>query len=138
MEVVNDSSSMLSNYEVLSLLQDIKAGRNGQKAPNRFLNQLATITYSTLKYLETTPCKLQSADVIAAYMKGLEPFNLKKAEKLQLLNHRPKREVEIQLIVEEIEERLTTEEQIEQLLELTEKCLPEEPSEVPSEQPEAS
>ena len=125
MEVVDECSSMLSNYEVFSLLQDIKSGKNGQKQPNKYLNQLATITYSTLKYLEGTPCNVQSAETIENFMKALAPFNLTKSEKLQLLNQRPTSAVEIQLIIEESEERLT-EEQIEEVLEVIGTHLPDD------------
>ena len=134
MEVVDECSSMLSNHEVFSLLEDIKSGKNGQKPPNKFLNQLATITYSTLKYLEGTPCKAQSAETIHNFLKALVPFNLTKSEKLQLLNQRPTSAVEIQLIIEESEERLT-EEQIDELLEIIGTHLPED---LPEEAMEAA
>lgn len=137
MEVVDECSAMLSNHEVYSLLQDIQSGKNGQKQPNKYLNQLATITYSTLKHLETTPCKTQSAEVIGNFMKALEPFNLTKSEKLQMLNQRPTSAVEIQLIIEESEERLT-EEQIEELLQTVALHLPEGQTEAESMQTETS
>lgn len=119
MEVKNDNSAMLSNYEVLELLTDIQAGR-GQIKPTKHQKNLATITYETVKYLESTPCKIQTPDLIENLMKELQPFNLTKAEKLQVLNQCPKSAVEIQLIVEESEERLT-EEQIFELIDIVSK-----------------
>ncbi|KAK3584951.1 hypothetical protein CHS0354_009635 [Potamilus streckersoni] len=124
MEVVNKSVAMLSNYEVYSLLTDIQAGR-GQKKPQKSQQNLATITYEVVQYLENTYCKNLSPEIITAFMKALEPFKLTKAEKLQLLNNRPTAAVEIQLIVEESEERLT-EDQIYLLLDIIQKHLPGE------------
>ena len=59
-------------------------------------------------------------------MEALEPFKLTKAEKLQLLNLRPCSLVELQLIVEELDERLRTEEDIEKLLMVIKENLPVE------------
>lgn len=115
MEVIDDSSAMLSNYEVYSLLTDIQNGTNGQKKPSKHQSNLATISYSTLKFLEKTPCASQNPEIVERFLMALEPFQLTKAEKLQFLNHLPCTDVEIQLMVEESEERLS-EEQIGQLL----------------------
>lgn len=127
MEVINDNAALLSNYEVLTLLSDIQAGR-GQKKPDKSLQQLATITYEAVKYLENKPCKSQTPEIIEQFMRDIQSYNLTKAEKVGLLNQFPTTAVEIQLIVEESEERLT-EEQIYELLEVIAKYSPSKPSE---------
>lgn len=63
MQVINENSALLSNYEVFSLLSDIQRGTNGQRKPANDQNQLATVTYETLKYLERTPAAHQSSEV---------------------------------------------------------------------------
>ena len=123
MEVVDESACMLSNHELFTLLTDIQAGQHGHRKPSQNQQPLATVSYSTLKYLEKTPCARQSPDIIHQFMTLIAPFSLTKAEKLQLLNHRPTSAVEIQLIVEESEERLT-EGQIDKLLEIIADTLP--------------
>ena len=123
MEVVNENAYLLSNFEVYQLLNDIQSGKGkpGKKQPH-----LATISYSAQKYLEKTPCREQTPEIIQTFMQALMPYNLNKAEKLQLLNQRPTTAVEIQLLIEESEERLT-EEQIDELLELIANTLPGDP-----------
>ncbi|XP_003704069.1 CGRP receptor component [Megachile rotundata] len=106
MEVLKECSAYLSNYEVLDILQNIKANKK-QKMKQ---NQLATITYQTVRYLEETPCKGQSPEKIKNFLKAVESFKLTKCEKLTLLNLCPKTPLEIQLIVEDSEDRLTEEE----------------------------
>ena len=131
MEVVNECASLLSNYEVFSLLEDINQGKNGHRKPNSQQQNLATVCYETLKYLEKTPCKQQDPNVIQEFCNKLKPFQLTKAEKLQLLNQRPTTAVEIQLLIEESEERLS-EEQTEKLLDIIAQTVPgleEEPAE---------
>lgn len=123
MEVKNENSALLSNLEVFMLLKDIQAGKGNQQKPNKFQQNLATITYETVKYLERTPCGLQDMQNVASFMQAVKSYNLTKAEKLQLLNQRPSSAVEIQLMIEESEERLT-EEQIYQLLNLIATHLP--------------
>lgn len=122
MEVISENHAMLSNYEVLDLLKDIQAGK-GQKKPNKFLTNLATITYETIKSLESWPCTSHTPEGLTAAMNALVPYGLTAAEKLQLINLSPSSAVEIQLIVEESEERLT-EAQIDELLDVISRHIP--------------
>lgn len=62
------------------------------------MNQFATITYETIKYLENTPCKKQSSEKIQEFLKAMAPIKLTKAEKLTLLNLCPTTPLEIQLV----------------------------------------
>lgn len=103
-------NTLLSNYEVLDILRNTKSYK--QKP-----NQLATITYQTIKYLENMPCKTQNPEKIKEFLKAMESIKLTKAEKLALLNLCPTRPIEIQLLVEESEERLT-EEEVETVLQI--------------------
>ncbi|KAB7496388.1 DNA-directed RNA polymerase III subunit RPC9 [Armadillidium nasatum] len=95
MEIVNSKSAVLSNYEVE-------------------------------KYLEGTPCRYQNPEVIQNFLTILpqKGFKFTKAEKLQLVNLRPVTPVEIQLIVEDSEERIT-EDQIDELISLIKEHLPD-------------
>ncbi|XP_022916399.1 DNA-directed RNA polymerase III subunit RPC9 [Onthophagus taurus] len=116
MEIVNSNVATLSNFEVMSHLQKIKDTQRKQKG------QLATITYETLRFLENSPCsKLNSSNVIDC-IKALDAFNLKKREKLMIVNNPPATPLEIQLLVEESEERLS-EDQVQLILNICVKYL---------------
>ncbi|XP_046396339.1 DNA-directed RNA polymerase III subunit RPC9 [Ischnura elegans] len=123
METVEENAAILCNYEVLTLLEEL---RKQPKLGNR-KNQLATIAYETTKYLKGTPCCSQTPESIQNFLSALAPFNLTKAEKLMLVNLRPMTPVEIQLIVEESEERMS-DAQVEELLEVIAAHLPPDPN----------
>jgi hypothetical protein len=112
MEVLNDNCALLSNYEVLLLLNEIQ--ENKQKLKDN--KNLATIAYESIKYLEdSTSSGLNSHSVQQFLLSIKDKFRLTKAEKLQILNQRPNSLVELQLLIEENEERFS-EEAMDQLL----------------------
>jgi len=101
MEVVETCDALPCNAEVLQFLKERrdKLGKGG------------TVVLEALNYLEKTPAGPLSEDIssekLNGFCKSIEKFNLKPAEKLQILNHCPKSAVEIQLLVEDSEERLS-------------------------------
>lgn len=133
MEVLNPSVTILANWEVHSLLCDIRDGKNHEQKPLPSQPNLANIVYSTSCYLRNTPCTVQSDAVIEKFNKALEEFDLTKAERLQILNLRATTDVEIQLIVEESEERFSDDD-IKKLCDIVSKVLPEKKTSKQSEQ----
>ncbi|KAG0044619.1 hypothetical protein BGZ83_010161 [Gryganskiella cystojenkinii] len=85
---------MLSNYEVMTLLSDQKA--------QRLANHVAG-THEVAENLRTV--EFESPDQIEALKLALKEFQLMKVELLQILNLRPRSNVELYLCVEEFEGR---------------------------------
>ena len=88
--------------QVFQLLTDLKEQRkeSGKNKHSSGQQNLNTITYETLKYISKTPCKHQSPEIVREFLTAMKSHKLTKAEKLQLLNHRPVTAVEIQLVSE--------------------------------------
>ena len=131
--VIDECCGLLTNFEVMQLLRSQTAARTKEetRAPltgarrtssslslyqTQQLAYAASINEDVVKFLEESCCAEQSAESIAAFMQSCEPFKLKRTELLNLINEQPRSLVEIHLIVEECEERLTPE-QMKTLLE---------------------
>jgi len=121
METINPNSAMLSNFEVLALLQELKSEQKKNRTTRN--SPLATIIYEATRYLQQTPCKLQTADQVRNFLTAVKPLKLTKGEKLMLLNNPPSTPLEVQVMVEESEERFT-EEEVEKLLQTVQDTLP--------------
>jgi len=133
MEIVDAKASPLCNFEVLQFLKEQKTSIERSKKDDkskRHKNQaLATITYETIAWLENSPAELQQEAEIKETIEKLNEaaeeggYTLKTGEIIQILNHRPATAVEIQLLIEDSEERLT-DEQVEDIIRIVKENLP--------------
>ncbi|TFK27671.1 hypothetical protein FA15DRAFT_613497 [Coprinopsis marcescibilis] len=129
MQIVNARAALLSNFEVLSLLQDLESDHifrtkalqklkkeqeaSGESIPGNTgsvletSENLRTIEVEAIQCLtaEHLPTIRQTTESITNLVKKLEPFDLTKAEKLQIVNLMPTTAVELYVIVEELEDR---------------------------------
>lgn len=153
MEIVNKNVAFLSNCEVYTLLkqtkEDLAKKLTKKKLEKQNLNtadqiqtanlninvdkHLPTIVYESLRYLERTPCIHQSPEIVNEFLRKCKEreneFKLTKIEKLQIINHRPQTAVELQVLIEDAEERFTVE-QIDNLLDFVLTNLPVDNSDI--------
>ncbi|VDB90281.1 unnamed protein product [Peniophora sp. CBMAI 1063] len=144
MEVINARASLLSNYEVLTLLREleteyhaktktalrIKKEDEASGAPPRAHNpaddvseNLRTMEVEAIQYLgaEYQPTRRQTPAGVSKLIKALEPYGLTKAEKLQIVNLAPTQAVELYTIVEDPDARIG--ETMEEILDLVRNSL---------------
>ncbi|KAJ1984630.1 hypothetical protein H4R34_000533 [Dimargaris verticillata] len=114
MKVEQAFGPLLSDYEVLTLLQEQDTTLRAREANGaNDMPNLMTIQFEAT----VTP------EVIKQTIKALEPFQLTKAEKLQLINLCPRSLVDIYVLIEECEERFA-EDQLEDMLTIIGRLLP--------------
>ncbi|TFK40473.1 HRDC-like protein [Crucibulum laeve] len=131
MEVVNPRAALLSNFEVLTLLRELESDHLARsKAAIRIKKEeeangtsnavpgnipmletsenLRTVEVEAIQYLSADylPTNQQSEQGIEKLTQDLAPYDLTKAEKLQIVNLAPTMEVELYVIVEELEDRI--------------------------------
>lgn len=104
----------------MQILQQLK---DSTQKKHKREGSLATVTYETVHYLQDTDCKKQTAQSIQSFLEAMKKFKLTKTEKLMMVNTPPRTELEIQLIVQESEERLS-EDEVRQIIELVNEFLP--------------
>ncbi|KAJ2875420.1 hypothetical protein FB639_003998 [Coemansia asiatica] len=125
MEVLDRQQALLSNYEVYVVLQeeDHHYKEIKEKRKLRYPENVTTLKFEALQYLNDTPCTTQTAEQISELKKTLAEYELTKAEILQIINLRPKTPVELHFIIEECDERFGMED-LEQLAEIVVNSLP--------------
>ncbi|KAI9256937.1 HRDC-like protein [Sporodiniella umbellata] len=138
MQIKNVRSALITNYEVLQLLEEkqtLQKEIQKEDSTVEYPENLRTVQFELTEFLKQTPVSTQQPEQIKACMEALSAYDLTKAEKLQLINLRPKSAVEIYLIIEECEERFG-EEDLESLLNSILETLPRDDDEVMEEEEE--
>lgn len=123
MEVLNQQQTVLTNAEVYSFVMEEKKAFSAFPKDQRPALALRTILYETLSYLLETPAPSQTEEQIKSFIGVMTPYKLTGAEILQLINLRPTTAVEVQLVVEECEERLT-EDQVNEIVTIVKQHFP--------------
>nr|GAT59271.1 predicted protein [Mycena chlorophos] len=163
MEVVNPRAALLSNYEVLSLLQELEADHLARtKIAHRIKKEeeasgidasvpagggrdptivethenVRTVSFEAIKYLsaEHQPTAKQTPESVTTLVKSLEPYEFTKAEKLQIVNLAPQEQIELYVIVEELEDRLSKD-RMEEVTEHVKNSLTVDPASSPARAP---
>jgi len=128
MEVSNCSRSLLSNLEVHQFLKQIQSGKEANHSIGKNQTHLATIIYESVQYLDSTVCRTQKPEQVSAFLPEIAAHpkiaQLTKAERLMLVNHTPTEAVEIQVIVQDSDTRLSDESDVTDLLSLIKKHFP--------------
>ncbi|EPS43451.1 hypothetical protein H072_2554 [Dactylellina haptotyla CBS 200.50] len=113
---------MLSNYEVLAHIQDVKqkykeeAVEQGPAATMKPGN-LETVMKELVDYLSSTVAASQNPETILKLVHRLAKFPFEKVEVLMIINHQPKSETELDVLIEELDSRLS-DDQISEVLEV--------------------
>lgn len=138
MRVINPRDSVLTNFEVAALLHSqqrardeeekalpLPGARRGETAGASAWSAtqaVAGLSEQVIAYLEKDGAASQTHEDISAFITAVEPFDLTRMEVLALVNTPPASIVEVHLLVEECEERLS-QEKVRELLALCQRTL---------------
>ena len=120
MKVLNDNVGALSNFELAELLKQqaqersetesrlpLPGARRGASSNAVTWQAQQEVAEQILTYLEQTECMGQTRESIITFTTAVAKFNLTQAEMISLVNTAPRSRVEVYLIIEECEERLS-------------------------------
>ncbi|CAI2173539.1 2151_t:CDS:2 [Funneliformis geosporum] len=112
--IVEKRHAQLSNYEVLALLRELDEKQKEQARVNpqiKFAENLKTIQFEVIQNLKSpqSTAKSQTPEQIESILFELKKYNLTKSEKLQIINLRPQSIAELELIIEDCEDRFPME-----------------------------
>ncbi|KAK9364862.1 RNA polymerase II [Lipomyces kononenkoae] len=113
MKVENAREKLLSNYEVLEHIHDIKRRQKISASKHRSIQRtenLETILLELQGYLKGTPAAKQTPEGLRNFLEEISVYELEKAEKLQLINIAPGSEAALHSLIEECDQRFTSEE----------------------------
>ncbi|KAJ1721367.1 hypothetical protein LPJ53_004091 [Coemansia erecta] len=107
MEVIDRQQALLSNYEVFLVLSEEDERQKDVKTKRRvrYPENVTTLMFEGLQYLNDTACTTQSAEQIKDLKEALAEYELTKGEILQIINIRPTQPVELSFIIEECGDR---------------------------------
>lgn len=108
MEVKLPNDGLLTNREVLDLLEERRSTRAVAAHGNALLQDREHIEKSTVKYLNSSAVKDTTSETVIRCLNAIKrlELGLTEAEMIQIANHVPVNEVEIHLLIEECAERL--------------------------------
>ncbi|PQE06591.1 hypothetical protein CJF31_00009734 [Rutstroemia sp. NJR-2017a BVV2] len=114
MKILEAQSATLTNFEVYKHLKEIQTKpRTGGRRPGNLDN----VVKELLQYLEEAPSPFAEKpcpyndETIRTLLERLRPYNLTKAEVLMILNHRPTNLENLNTIIEEMEFRISDDDQ---------------------------
>ncbi|CAB4410999.1 unnamed protein product [Rhizophagus irregularis] len=114
MQIIEKRNAQLSNHEVLALLRELDEKQKEQVRINpqiKFAENLKTIQFEVIQNLTSlqSPARTQTPEQIESVLFELKKYNLTKSEKLQIINLRPQSIAELELIIEDCEDRFPIE-----------------------------
>ncbi|OAA67217.1 calcitonin protein-related peptide-receptor component protein [Niveomyces insectorum RCEF 264] len=118
MKILEAQNALLTNYEVYQFLVERNEQLARQKhARRRGPGNLETLARELLQYFRSPPAPLSqepltySTEAVAQLVERLRGYDLAKGEMLMLLNMRPQTPAQLHACIEEVEGRLSEEQQ---------------------------